>query len=52
MVNMLNRQQDIVISEVNVDRLDNIKITLYKNDETVILKENVDYQINITGWKW
>ena len=45
----VKQAQDIVISEVNVDRLDNIKITLYKNDETVILKENVDYKINITG---
>ena len=45
----VKQAEDIIISEVNVDRLNNIRLILYKNDETINLKENVDYQINITG---
>ena len=41
--------EDIVITEVNANRLENIKLTLFKNSETITLKENVDYKITVTG---
>ena len=40
---------DIVISETNVDELSNIRITLFKNNETIILKEGEDYRIDVEG---
>lgn len=41
--------QDIVITEVNPNELNNIQITLFKNNETLILKEGSDYKIDIQG---
>lgn len=40
---------DIVITEVNANRLENIKLTLFKNSETIILKENTDYKVTVNG---
>ncbi len=41
--------QDVVITEMNLNKLDNIKVTLFKNNETIILKENTDYRIDVAG---
>jgi hypothetical protein len=40
---------DIVIIETNTDELSNIKITLFKNNQTVELREGVDYEVIHTG---
>lgn len=40
---------DVVITETNVNALTNIKITLFKNNETIVLKEGADYKIDVTG---
>lgn len=36
---------DIAIYEINADPLSNLKITLFKNDRTIELVENTDYQV-------
>lgn len=45
---------DLVISEINVNSLKDIKLTLYKNDETIVLVEGTDYSVDFTGGdgKW
>lgn len=45
---------DIVIYETNVDPVDNVKITLFKNNKTVVLEKGKDYQVIIEGGngKW
>lgn len=40
---------DVIISETNADELKNIKITLFKNNETIVLEEGVDYKIDVRG---
>ena len=40
---------DVVVYETNTDELKNIKITLFKNGESISLEENKDYSINVTG---
>lgn len=40
---------DVVIREINTDKLSNIKITLFKNNETITLKNGVDYVIELEG---
>lgn len=40
---------DVVITETNADALSNIKITLFKNNETIVLEEGVDYKIDVAG---
>ena len=40
---------DVVITETNVNQLENIKITLFKNNETIVLKEGRDYRIDVAG---
>ncbi len=42
-------EEDIVIFETNADELTNIKITLFKNNETLVLKEGTDYKIDVVG---
>ena len=41
--------RDVVVTEVNPNKLKNIKITLYKNDETIVLREGVDYKVEVSG---
>lgn len=41
--------RDIVIYEVNPDELSEIKITLFKNDKTIVLTEGTDYSITLEG---
>lgn len=41
--------QDVVVTEINANALSNIKIVLFKNNETIVLKEGSDYRITITG---
>lgn len=45
---------DLVLSEINVNQLKNIKITLFKNNETLVLKEGADFHVKILGGsgKW
>ena len=45
---------DIVIYETNVDPIDNVKITLFKNNKTVVLEKGKDYQVIAEGGngKW
>lgn len=40
---------DIVFTETNPNKLNNIKLTLFKNNETITLKEGVDFKIDIQG---
>ena len=40
---------DLIISEINADKLKDIIITLYKNEQTIILTEDKDYKIDIEG---
>ena len=41
--------RDLVITEVNVNELSNIKLTLFKNNQTIILEKDVDYKIVMQG---
>ncbi len=41
--------EDFIISEINANKLKDIIITLYKNDQTIILTEDKDYKIDIKG---
>jgi len=47
--------KDFVVKEINADELKNVKITLFKNNETIILNEGADYRIDVLGssgqWK-
>lgn len=43
------KTEDIVITETNPNKLDNIKLTLFKNGETITLEEGVDFKIDILG---
>ena len=45
----LQNGQDVIITEINVDKLKNFKVTLFKNNETFVLKEGEDYKIDIKG---
>lgn len=40
---------DIMLSEINANELKNIKITLFKNDKTIVLEEGTDYRIDVVG---
>lgn len=40
---------DVVITETNANELTNIKITLFKNEKTITLKEGEDYRIDVEG---
>lgn len=40
---------DVVITETNADVLSNIKITLFKDGETIVLTEGTDYKIDVEG---
>lgn len=40
---------DVVITEVNANELKNIKITLFKNNETITLTEGEDYSVSVQG---
>ncbi len=40
---------DVVITETNADKLSNIVVTIFKNNETIVLTEGTDYKIDIAG---
>lgn len=40
---------DVFISEINPNKLRNIKVTLFKNDQTIVLKEGTDYKVTTSG---
>lgn len=46
--------QDLVIVETNPTKLSGIKVTLFQNNETILLQEDKDYTLNVTGGngKW
>src|SRR5690554_1394804 len=50
----VNKCTDIVISEINADILDGLRITLFKNNQTITLEEGTDYSIDVSrgsgGW--
>lgn len=37
------------MTETNVNKLNNIKITLFKNSDTIKLKNGTDYRIDVEG---
>lgn len=41
--------QDVVLTEINATELSNVKITLFKNDQTIVLKEGEDYRMDADG---
>ncbi len=41
--------KDIVITETNANSLSNIKVTLFKDGETKVLKQNAEYSLRVTG---
>lgn len=41
--------QDVAVTETNPDALQNIRITLFKNNQTIILQEGTDYRIEVRG---
>lgn len=45
----LQKAVDIVVSEINPNELKNIKITMFKNNETIVLTEGQDYRIDVSG---
>lgn len=46
--------EDVVITEVNANALKNIRLTLFKNNQTIVLTEGTDYRMDVTGGngKW
>lgn len=40
---------DVVVTETNADELSNIKITLFKDGEAIVLKDGTDYKIDLNG---
>ncbi len=40
---------DVVITETNANELSNIVVTIFKNNETIVLTEGTDYKIDVTG---
>lgn len=40
---------DIVITEINPNKLEDLKLTLFKNNETIVLEEGKDYKVTISG---
>lgn len=45
----MKEPQDVVLVETNANALSNVKITVFKNSDTVILQEGKDYRIDIKG---
>lgn len=41
--------KDVIISEINPNKLKNIKVTLFKNNQTIVLKEETDYKVTVSG---
>ena len=41
--------KDLIITEINADALNNIKVILFKNNNSVTLEEGKDYKIDVTG---
>lgn len=41
--------EDVVITEVNANALKNIRLTLFKNNQTIVLTEGTDYRMDVTG---
>ena len=50
----VKKASDITLTETNPNKLKNIKITLFMNSETIVLKEGKDYLLSIDGGngKW
>lgn len=41
--------KDVVVTEINANALTNIKITLFKNNQTIVLNSGKDYKVDTTG---
>lgn len=40
---------DVVVNEYNADELGNVQITLFKNNQTIVLEEGKDYDMTVAG---
>ena len=40
---------DVIVTETNANELSGIKVTLFKNNETIVLTEGEDYRIDLEG---
>ena len=49
-----NTPVDLVISEINANELSNISITVFRSGQTIVLKKNKDFKVDVTGGngKW
>ena len=45
----VQNEQNVVITETNANQLKNIKVILFKNGETLTLKEGDDYKVDVKG---
>ena len=45
----VQNEEDIVVTEINPNELESIEITLFKNNETILLNEGSDYSVDIEG---
>ncbi len=45
----VQKEQDVVVTETNPNALSNIKLVLFKNNETLELKEGIDYTMQVSG---
>ena len=41
--------QDVVFTETNANAVKNVKMTLFKNDQTIVLEEGKDYSVSLVG---
>lgn len=45
----VQQEQDVVVTETNPNALGNIKLVIFKNNETLELEEGVDYTTQVSG---
>ncbi|MBO7514994.1 MAG: Ig-like domain repeat protein, partial [Lachnospiraceae bacterium] len=43
----ISNPSDIVLKEVNPDELSDIRVTIFKNNETIVLNEDKDYTVSV-----
>lgn len=43
----ISNPSDIVLKEINPDELSDIRVTVFKNNETIVLKEDEDYTVSV-----
>lgn len=45
----MKEAEDVVITEVNANALNNVTVTLFKNNQTITLVEGTDYEVSKSG---